>query len=932
MCGLKIKEKINGAQVHALIQPDGDDAPDCSPGGRSSRYRFKFRGFNPKSDKSSSGSVRKPVLPYGLPRSENLEPTIDPYLKPIKFVETLADIYGRLETCLESEKLLICMEQYSILSSLGDPKLLRRCLREARKHALDVHSKVVLSAWLRYERREDELEGISSMDCSGFLLECPKASLGSGSEATSVSDYCKCSSNDPALSVNAQVSVGNETLSSGEDSDDFVCFSVGDVEISCIRPKIAALSCIFKAMLYGSFLESKMEKIDFSHSGVSVEGLRAVELYSRTRNVDTFCPEVVLELLSFANRYCCEEMKSTCDAYLVSLVGCFEDALILIEYGLEERAELLVASCLQVFLRALPSVVFDQKVMQLFCSSEARERLASAGHASFLLYYFLSQVAMEENMVSSTTIMLLKRLLECATEKWQKALSLHQLGCVMLERRDYRSAEYYFQAASEAGHVYSSVGLARSKYKQGRENSAFKLMNSLVSEYKAAGWMYQERSLYSVGKDKMADLEIATGLDPTLVFPYKYRAIKKAEEKQIKEGISEIDKIIGFKLAADCLELRAWLFIATGDYESALRDIRAMLTLEPNYSMLHGKMSGDHLIELLNQRSQPLNQADCWVQLYDRWSSVDDIGSLAVIHQMLDLDPGKSLLMFRQSLLLLRLNCHKAAMRCLRLACKYSDSEHERLVYEGWILYDTGYREEAIARAEKSILDQRSFEALFLKAYALADTKLDPESASYVIKLLEEALKCPSDGLRKGQALNNLGSMLVDYGTLDQAEKCYRNAMEIMHTRAHQGLARVYYLRGCRKAAYDEMTKLIEKALNKASAYEKRSEYCDRDTAKDDLNTATQLDPLRTYPYRYRAAVLMDELKETEAVEELTTALAFKTDLQMLHLRAAFFEAMGDVSSAIHDCQAALCLDPNHKDTVDLYNSVRGCARDQEDK
>jgi len=50
------------------------------------------------------------------------------------------------------------------------------------------------------------------------------------------------------------------------------------------------------------------------------------------------------------------------------------------------------------------------------------------------------------------------------------------------------------------------------------------------------------------------------------------------------------------------------------------------------------------------------------------------------------------------------------------------------------------------------------------------------------------------------------------------------------------------------------MTKLIEKAESNASAYEKRSEYCDREMARVDLNVATQLDPLRTYPYRYRAA------------------------------------------------------------------------------
>lgn len=90
-------------------------------------------------------------------------------------------------------------------------------------------------------------------------------------------------------------------------------------------------------------------------------------------------------------------------------------------------------------------------------------------------------------------------------------------------------------------------------------------------------------------------------------------------------------------------------------------------------------------------------------------------------------------------------------MHSLRLARNYSNFDHERLVYEGWILYDTGHREEALAKAEESISIQRSFEAFFLKAYILADSSMDSESSTYVIQLLEDALKCPSDGLRKGQ-------------------------------------------------------------------------------------------------------------------------------------------------------------------------------------
>ncbi|XP_025013494.1 ethylene-overproduction protein 1 isoform X2 [Ricinus communis] len=763
------------------------------------------------------------------------------------------------------------------------------------------------------------------MDCTGYVLECPIAALVSGYDPDSVSKHCQCGQHCPEI-VHNRTLIPNDDCSSLEDDDyegDGVSFCINDELVHCIRFKIAALSSPLKAMLYGSFVESGRGKVDFSKNGISLEAMRAVEMYSRTRRVDMFSADIVLELLPFANRFCCEEMKSACDAHLASLVHGIEDAFILIDYGLEEKAKLLVASCLQVLLRELPSSLYNHNVMKVFCSSEARERWEMLGRASFLLYYFLSQVAMEENMASTTTIILLERLHEFATEKWQKALALHQLGCVHLERKEYKDAHFCFEQAVKEGHVYSVAGVARAKYKQGQQYSAFRLVNSIIFEYKPVGWMYQERSLCGIGREKIIDLNTATELDPTLSFPYKYRAVMMMEEKQIKQAILEIGKSLAFKLSPDSLELRAWSFMALEDYGSALRDVRTLLTLEPNYMMFHGRMSGDHLVELLSHRVQQWNLADCWMQLYEKWSCVDDVGSLAVIHQMLVNDPGKSLLRFRQSLLLLRLNCQKAAMRCLRLARNHCSSDHEKLVYEGWILYDTGHREEALSRAEKAIVIQRSFEAFFLKAYILADTNLDPGTSSYVIQLLEEALRCPSDGLRKGQALNNLGSIYVDCGKLDQAADCYMNALKIKHTRAHQGLARAYYLKNQRKAAFDEMTKLIEKAHNTASAYEKRSEYCGREMAMNDLNMATKLDPLRTYPYRYRAAVLMDDQKETEAVEELAKAIAFKPELQMLHLRAAFYESMGELSSALRDCEAALCLDPNHTDTLDLYNKTQ---------
>ncbi|KAM2127067.1 hypothetical protein ACFX1R_007013 [Malus domestica] len=924
MRGLKLLDRFTSTQVHAVNPIETSNGKSF---GGVSRAKFnshliKSFGSNSKPKKSSSVSVAEALLlPYGVPATDLLEPSIDPHLKPSDFVENLADLYHRLEGCSShSERSLLCVQQYSLLGGLGDPKLLRRCLQSARQNAADVHDKVVLSAWLRFERREDELVGMAALDCGGQVLECPKVALVSGVDPNLVSGHCQCGE-DAANAVSVPFFEGSECVGLDEEESD-VSFCIGDEEIYCRRCKIASLSSPFEAMLYGCFKESKKGRIDLSENGMSVKGMRAVEVYSRTRRLDLFSPEIVVELLSFANRFCCEEMKSACDAYLASLVDNVDDALVLIEYGLEEMAYLLVAACLQVLLRELPSSLHNPKAMKFLCSSKVRERLAMAGYG-FLLYYFLSHVAMEESMVSNTTVMLLERLEECATQCWQKTLVLHQLGCVLLERRQYKDAQFHFLAAAEAGHVYSVAGVARTKYKQGQQYSAYKLMSSIINEYKPAGWMYQERALYNIGKEKILDLSTATDLDPTLSFPYKYRAVANFEEKQIRAAILEIDKVVRFKLKPDCIELRAWFFIALEDYESALRDIRVLLTLEPNYMMFHGKVSGDYLVGLLSLRVKQLSEAECWMQLYDQWSSVDDIGSLAIIHQMLGHNPRKSLLQFRQSLLLLRLNCQKAAMRSLRLARNNSGSEHERLVYEGWILYDTGNREEALAKAEKSIHIQRSFEAFFLKAYALADASLDSEASSHVVQLLEEALRCPSDGLRKGQALNNLGSIYVDCGKLDKAADCYKSALDIKHTRAHQGLARVYHLKNQRKAAYDEITMLIEKAQSNASAYEKRSEYSDPEMAKNDLNMASQLDPFRTYPYRYRAAVLMDEQRETEAIEELTRAISFKPDLQMLHLRAAFYESIGDLSSALRDCQAALCMDPNHTDTIDLYNRAR---------
>ncbi|KAJ7520749.1 hypothetical protein O6H91_19G021200 [Diphasiastrum complanatum] len=842
-----------------------------------------------------------------------VDPPIKPLFKPVDYVETLAKIQEELEGAQEHEKSGLYLEQSFVFRGLGELKLMRRSLRSAYQHAVTSHERVVYASWLKYERRDEELNDKPPEVCDSQKAEFFKSAAVSS---------CTFQPLDVCTRM-PDADLCPEECSSSSYSEDDVVFHIDGEQVYCNRKRMASLSSPFYSMLNGCFTESRTRDIEFSGNGISAPGMRAVEKFSKSGKLEQATPNIVMEVLAFANRFFCENMRDACDHYLAALVHSLQHATMLIESGLEENAQALVATCLQAFLHELPYSLKVPQVARLFCDAEGRNKLKSAGHSSFALYALLSQVAMDEDNSSDISANLLEQMRVYANSSRPTSLVLHQLGCVMLTKKHYAEAQELFQGAAQHGHPYSLAGVARVKYNCGQQQAAYAEATAIISCYKPCGWMFQERALYCTdGREKLLDLDKATDIDPTLPYPYKYRAASLMYEEKVPEAITEINRILGFKVTPDCLELRIYFCLAIQDYAGAVRDLRALLTLEPSYVMYSGRVSATQLLGLLSQNVDQWTKADCWMQLYDRWSSVDDIGSLAVVHQMLESDPGKGLLFFRQSLLLLRLNCPKSAMRSLRLAREHANSDHERLVYEGWILYDTGHRQEALLKAEESVALQRSFEAFFLKAYALADTSLDESSSAKVVELLEEALKCPSDGLRKGQALNNLGSVYVDCEKFELAADCYVSALKIRHTRAHQGLARVHFLQGDRKSAHEEMTKLIEKACNNATAYEKRSEYCDRDTITADLNMVTQIDPLRTYPYRYRAAVSMDNHREEEAIAELSKALAFKADLHVLHLRAAFCECIGELSSALRDCRAALSVDPNHQDSLELRSRV----------
>ncbi|PSS06371.1 ETO1-like protein [Actinidia chinensis var. chinensis] len=804
--------------------------------------RGKLSKFSSQSPSSIESFIKVP------------EPQVLPFFKPVDYVEVLAQIHEELESCPPQARSNLYLLQYQVFKGLGEVKLMRRSLRSAWMKSITPHEKLIFGAWLKYEKQGEEL-------ISDLLSTCGKCAKEFG--PIDIASELRTDVNVTTIGV---FPMGGNHISKT------VSFWIGDEKIECDRQKIAVLSEPFNAMLYGSFTESLCEDIDLSENNISPSGMRVISEFSLTGSLNDVPPKLLLEILVFANKFCCERLEDACDRKLASLVSSRQDAVELMEYALEENSPVLAASCLQMFLHELPHCLNDNQVVQLLCSADKQHRSIMVGPASFSLYCLCSEVAMNLDPRSDKTALFLERLLECAETNRQKLVAYHLLGCARFLRKEYDEAEQLFEAAFNAGHVYSVVGLARLGYIKGQKIWSYEKLSSVISSVTPLGWMYQERSLYCEGDKRWEDLEKATELDPILTYPYMYRAASLMKQQNIQAALAEVNRILGFKLALECLELRFCFYLDLEDYEAALSDVQAILTLSPDYRMFEGRVAAFQLRTLVREHVENWTTADCWLHLYDRWSSVDDIGSLSVIYQMLESDAAKGVLYFRQSLLLLSL--------------------------------------------------KRSFEAFFLKAYALADSSQDPSCPSTVVSLLEDALKCPSDRLRKGQALNNLGSVYVDCGNLDLAADCYINALKIQHTRAHQGLARVHFLRNDKTAAYAEMTKLIEKAQNNASAYEKRSEYCERELTKADLEMVTRLDPLRVYPYRYRAAVLMDNHKEKEAITELSRAIAFKADLHLLHLRAAFHEHIGDVPGALRDCRAALSVDPNHQEMLELHSRV----------
>ena len=548
----------------------------------------------------------------------------------------LAQIHEELDSCPPQQRSNLYLIQFQVFKGLGEVKLMRRSLLAAWQNASSVHEKLVFGAWLKYEKQGEEL-------IADLLATCGKCTPEFGPiDISSQLPFDVNLSSYETLSMN-----GNQNLKN-------VNFRIGDEKIVCDRQKISSLSAPFYAMLNGCFSESLCEDIDLSENHISASGMRAISEFSRTGSLSEVPPNLLLEILVFANKFCSERLKDACDRILASLVFSIDDAVELLECAFEENCPVLATSCLQVFLNDLPNCLNDSRVVEIFWHADRQQRLIMVGRASFSLYCLLSEVAVNLDPRSDTTACFLERLVEFAENDRHRMLAFHQLACVRLLRREYNEAERLFEAALNTGHLYSVAGLARLANIKGDNLWSYEKLTSLISSISPLGWMYQERSLYCEGEKRWEDLEKATELDPTLSYPYMYRAASLMRVENVQAALAEINRILGFKLALECLELRFCFYLALEDYQSAICDVQAILTLSPQYRMFEGRVAASQLRTLVREHVENWTTADCWLQLYDRWSSVDDIGSLSVIYQMLESDAAKGVLYFRQSLLLLR--------------------------------------------------------------------------------------------------------------------------------------------------------------------------------------------------------------------------------------------------------------------------------------
>jgi tetratricopeptide (TPR) repeat protein len=165
---------------------------------------------------------------------------------------------------------------------------------------------------------------------------------------------------------------------------------------------------------------------------------------------------------------------------------------------------------------------------------------------------------------------------------------------------------------------------------------------------------------------------------------------------------------------------------------------------------------------------------------------------------------------------------------------------------------------------------------------------------------------------RRAVALNNLASLLMSRNDLASARLLLEESIATnnKYFMTYRNLAKCLARMGDRDAAHGVLTTAIQICRPlPADAFAERSKYSSV-SVQDDLDEATRLNPRLSYPYRLRAALLMDRQRDLDALKELDRALEISFDPQDAALRAVFKRDLGDLEGAISDMAVAAALCP----------------------
>eukprot|EP00760_Papus_ankaliazontas_P006516 PhM_4_TR13075/c0_g1_i1/m.10223 len=240
------------------------------------------------------------------------------------------------------------------------------------------------------------------------------------------------------------------------------------------------------------------------------------------------------------------------------------------------------------------------------------------------------------------------------------------------------------------------------------------------------------------------------------------------------------------------------------------------------------------------------------------------------------------------------------------LARSHAPNKSMRRLCDAWSLYDQGDMNAALAAARDAASTSSAPLALFTLGFVAQYT--DEAIAAYE-KFLSSRNPEPHPA-RRAVTYNNLGAIYCHRKEYATALK-WLEAARAINPRSfltHKTIAKCLLERtNSHSEAYEVLTNgHVAQEHQLADMYCERSKY-GTTTAQvlDDLDKASELNPRLSYPYRLRAALLMDDGDVVGAINELKASIRLSLDVNDMFLLASFQWESGEKEGAVNSVRIA---------------------------